>query len=249
MPPKAAGEDRQRMDRPPNEHMRNHMQQTAASGDMPPGAEFVLRTTLTSPYGRKVRMAADILGLMERIAVVPADTLDEADTLRQQNPLGKMPCLLLPDGSAIYDSPIIVELLQEVAGKDRLMPWYGDERFLRLTEARLADGITDAALLMVYEHRFRAEPQVSERWLAHQRGKIERGLSVFEKTPPQGTTVIALGLACALGYLDWRKPYDWRSHFPGLVRWLDAFADAEPAFRRSGPPSAHASEVSHAATS
>jgi glutathione S-transferase len=225
------------------------MQENAAAGEARPGAEFVLRTTLTSPYGRKVRMAADILSLTDRIAIVPADTLDEADTLRKQNPLGKMPCLLTADGTAIYDSPVIVEFLQEVAGGDRLLPWRGMERFMRLTEARLADGVTDAALLMVYERRFREEAQVSGRWLAHQRGKIERGLAAFEKAPPQGTTVIALGLASALGYLDWRKPYDWRPHFPALVRWLDHFADAEPAVRRTDPQAVNTMEAPHATAS
>ena len=60
---------------------------------------FVLRSTLTSPFGRKVRIAIDVLGLSERITVVPADTLDENDSLRQQNPLGKLPCLMLADGT------------------------------------------------------------------------------------------------------------------------------------------------------
>ena len=224
------------------------MQQTAASHTMLPRTQYVLRTTLTSPYGRKVRMAADILGLMERIAVVPADTLDETDSLRQQNPLGKMPCLLLADGTAIYDSPIIVEFFQEIAGDNRLLPWTGEERFRRLTEARLADGITDAALLMVYERRFRQEEQVSQRWLAHQQGKIARGLARIEATPPEGTTIIALGLACALGYLDWRRPYDWRADFPGLVRWFDAFAESEPAFSKSDPHSVAMMEASHVTT-
>jgi glutathione S-transferase len=201
-------------------------------------ANYVLRTTLTSPYGRKVRMAADILGLSHRITILPADTLDETDTLRLQNPLGKMPCLLLPDGTAIYDSAIIAEYLQEVAGTTALLPWHGLGRFARLTEARLADGVTDAALLMVYERRFRPEEHVSQRWLTHQQGKIERSLFFFEKAPPQGTTMIALCLACALGYLDWREPLIWRPHFPGLVRWLDEFARAEPAFHKTDPPAA-----------
>jgi len=207
-------------------------------------AKYVLRTTVTSPYGRKVRMAAHILGLNDRIAIVPADTLNERDTLRQQNPLGKMPCLLLPDGTAIYDSPIILEFLQDLAGSAKLLPWQGLSRFPRLTEARLADGITDAALLMVYERRFRPEEDVSQRWLAHQQGKIERALAFFEQAPPEGTTIIALSLACALGYLDWRKPYDWRPNFPGLVGWLDDFASTEPAFHKTGPQTI-AEEVPH----
>ena len=79
---------------------------------------FELRSTLTSPFGRKVRMAIEALGLSGRITVTPADPLDENDTLRQQNPLGKMPCLVLADGSTIYDSGIIIEFLQDAAGTD-----------------------------------------------------------------------------------------------------------------------------------
>ncbi len=73
---------------------------------------WVLRSTLTSPFGRKVRMAMLVLGLEKRIRLVPAETLNEADTLRTQNPLGKMPCLLLEDGTALYDSRVIIEFLQ-----------------------------------------------------------------------------------------------------------------------------------------
>src|ERR1035437_7758579 len=116
---------------------------------------FVQRSTVTSPFGLKVRMAIKVLGLGDRITLVPADTLDENDTLRAQNPLGKMPCLLLADGSAIYDSGVIIEFLAEVAGNDRLLPARGLARVKALTRARLADGITDAAILIVYETHFR----------------------------------------------------------------------------------------------
>src|SRR5690242_17617728 len=116
---------------------------------------WVLRSTLTSPFGRKVRMAAAVLGLERRIMLVPADTLNETDTLRQQNPLGKMPCLLLADGTALYDSRVIIEFMQDAAGTDELLPRGGLPRYTTLTRAALADGICDAALLMVYEGRFR----------------------------------------------------------------------------------------------
>ena len=112
---------------------------------------FVLRSTPTSPFGRKVRMAIDALGLNNRITVTPADPLDEKDTLRQQNPLGKMPCLVTQDGSTIYDSGIIIEFLQDVAGTDRLLRLRGPERYRMLTQARLADGIMDASIRVVYE--------------------------------------------------------------------------------------------------
>ena len=206
---------------------------------MPPITEnFVLRSTVTSPFGRKVRMAVEILGLSSRIQLVPANTLDESDTLRQQNPLGKMPCLLLDDGTAIYDSQVIIEFLQEIAGGEQLVPLRGLPRYVALTRATLADGIADAALLMVYERRFRDPGTYSERWLAHQRGKVMRGLKAFEDQPPAAgpTDVVAIGLSCALGYLDWRRPVDWRPGHPRLGAWLDAFAAREPAYEATGAP-------------
>ncbi len=92
---------------------------------MPEPEHFVLRSTETSPFGRKVRIAAEALGLASRITLVPANPLDEADTLRAQNPLGKMPCLLRADGSAIYDSGVIIEFLADVAGSEQIIPARG----------------------------------------------------------------------------------------------------------------------------
>ncbi|MFN3656939.1 MAG: glutathione S-transferase family protein [Pseudolabrys sp.] len=197
---------------------------------------FLLRATLTSPFGRKVRMAVDVLGLGGRIVRQDADTLDENDTLRRQNPLGKMPVLMLGDGTALYDSGVIIEFLQEVAGSEALVPAHGLARYQALTRATLADGIADAALLMVYEYRFRPpEVMKSQRWLAHQRGKIARALSAFEAAPPLAdkTDIVSIALSCALAYLDWRQPVEWRSAHPRLAQWLAAFAAHEPAFART----------------
>jgi glutathione S-transferase len=202
--------------------------------------KFVLRSTLTSPFGRKTRMAIEVLGLSDRITLVPADTRDENDTLRQQNPLGKMPCLVRADGTSIYDSSVIVEFLQDLAGTDRLLPTHGPQRFKTLTLTRLADGIADAAILLVYEGRFRDAGTQSERWMAHQRGKIARALAAFEAAPPDAgrTDAVAIGLSCALGYLDWRKPVEWRQSSPRLAAWLANFAKHEPAFERTKAPAA-----------
>ncbi len=193
---------------------------------------FVLRSTVTSPFGRKVRMAIEVLGLSDRVTLVPANTRDETDTLRQQNPLGKMPCLLLADGSAIFDSRVIIEFLQEMAGSAQLLPASGLARYKALTLAALADGIMDAALLVVYEARFRDPGTYSERFLKLQRGKITRALTVFEAAPPDPnqTDIVTIGLSCALGYLDRRKPVEWRPVYGGLVSWLEAFSRREPAF-------------------
>ena len=204
-----------------------------------PSQSFVLRSTATSPFGRKVRMAIEILGLSKRVTIEPADTLDENDSLRQQNPLGKMPCLLLGDGTALYDSRIIIEFLQEVAGSEQLLPARGLARYQTLTRAALADGIMDASILVVYEGRFRDPAMYSERWLKHQRDKIIRGLSAFVGTlpDPTHTDIGSIGFSCALGYLDWRKPIEWRTPFPQLAAWLAEFGKHEPAFEQTRAPS------------
>lgn len=202
---------------------------------------FVLRSTATSPFGRKVRMAVEVFGMRDRITMVPASPQDEHDSLRKQNPLGKMPCLVLNDGSTIYDSGVIIEYLAELAGSTQMLPPRGLARYKALTLARLADGITEAALLMIYEGRYRDDPATqSKRWLDHQRGKVIRGLAAFEAAPPdpRKTDIVAIGLSCALGYLDWRKPVQWRRESPGLARWLETFAHNEPAFARTRAPDA-----------
>lgn len=201
------------------------------------GGRAVLRSTLTSPYGRKVRMAASVLGLTPRIEVIAADTRDLSDDLRRQNPLGKIPCLMTDDGT-LFDSRVIVEYLDTLAGGDRLIPREGVARFRCLTHACLADGVTDAALLMVYEDRFRAPAQKSNEWLTHQRGKVERGLTALAAAPPdpRRTDAASISLACALGYLDWRMPVAWRDRWPALVAWHDAFAAAEPAHAETERP-------------
>lgn len=207
--------------------------------DTRPGEErMVLRSTTTSPYGRKVRMASMVLGLDERLDLIASDTLDPDDDLRQLNPLGKMPCLVTSFGP-IFDSRVILEFLDEMAGGGRLIPCRGVTRYKALTLAALADGMTDAALLVTYEHRFREVDQVSTRWLDHQREKIRRALAALAARPPDAarSDCASISLACALGYLDWRAPLDWRVCEPDLARWLDVFARHERAFAATKAPS------------
>ncbi len=191
---------------------------------------MILRSASASPFARKVRIAAAVLRLDDRIEVVPADTSDPGDSLRAQNPLGKIPTLLLEDGRAIYDSPVILEYLDWLAGGGKLIPT-GPERFDVLTRAALADGVSDAAILKVYETRWRDDGARSARWLDHQTGKIGRGLAALEAHPPgEDIDVAAITLACALGYLDLRFAGAWRAERPKLVAWLDGFARRVPAF-------------------
>jgi len=193
-----------------------------------------LRSSPASPYTRKVKIAAAILGLADRVEDMPTNTDDPASPLRQQNPLGKIPTLILDDGSALYDSRVIVEYLDHLAGGGRLFPLDARERFETLKLQALADGICDAALLIRYESVYRTEQERSASWVARQQEKVDRSLLELDtvlvgdggKKPKIGD----IAAACALGYLDLRFEGRWRTTHPLLVAWLDAFASSQPSF-------------------
>jgi glutathione S-transferase len=192
---------------------------------------MILRSSPPSPFGRKVKIAASLTGLKDKIEIVMADTLDPADALRTQNPLGKIPALILDDGTVLYDSRVIIEYLDFLAGGDALIPADPKTRYPTLTKAALADGILDAALLLIYEERFRAPEQRVAKWTDHQAEKMTRGLAVFAAAPPSGRRDVAhIGLACVLGYLDLRFSGQWRNSHKNLVAWLAAFEAEVPAF-------------------
>jgi glutathione S-transferase len=192
---------------------------------------MILRSAPASPFGRKVKIAADILGFHDDIEVVQADTNNPDPSLLAQNPLGKIPVLILADGTALFDSRVIVDYLDGLGGGHRLVPPAGEARSRTLTAAALADGIAEAALLIVYEKRFRPPDLWSQPWLDRQASKVSRALKIFEAAPPLGARDLAhIGLACALGYLDLRLEGKWRADHPALVAWLDRFAADVPAF-------------------
>jgi glutathione S-transferase len=193
---------------------------------------MILRSAPASPFGRKVKIAAAELGLSDRIEVVLADTMDANDPLRQQNPLGKIPTLVLEDGSTLFDSRVILEYLDHVAGGGRIIP-AGAARFPVLRLAALADGIAEAVLLQVYEGRYRPEEKRVQAWVDLQAGKVARGMAALEASPPalaETLDVGVIGVACALGYQDLRQGGEWRKSHPRLVAWLDAFSARCPAF-------------------
>ena len=199
---------------------------------------MILRSSPASPFGRKVKIAAHVLGLMDRIEVIVADTLNPEDSLRTRNPLGKIPALTLDDGMTLYDSRVIVEYLDHLAGGGKIIPATGKERFEVLTLQALADGIMDAALLQVYETRFRDEDQRSSKWVEHQSGKVTRGLDALETHLPHLSPVPTIGaitVACALGYLDLRFGEGWRTGRPRLTAWLEDFAARIPAYGATMP--------------
>jgi len=192
-----------------------------------------------SPYGRKVKMTAKMKGLFDQISFEDADTMPvDNPELQAKNPLSKIPVLITDAGTAIYDSHVICEYLDGQVAHPVLFPGEGEERWTMLTRASLADGILDAALLLVYEKRFRPEEKWHDDWMRRQQLKIEGGVAYLEANIPhveRNPDYGHLSIAAALGYLDFRHEGRWRDGHPKLVAWLDDFAKSVPAFDATRP--------------
>lgn len=211
------------------------------SGDQPKMTEkpIILRGSLPSPFVRKVRLAAEILSISDQIVFEFADTTDLSGSLVSQNPLGKIPSLVLPDGQVLYDSAVINDYLNAFA-HGSLIP-VDMSRFDVLTREALADGIMEAALLQVYEVRFRPEERRHAEWIAMQSVKVDRGLDWLEAhvpTNPSQPDKADIATACMLGYLDMRFEGAWRKGYPGMLAWLETFDASVPGFAKTAPPPA-----------
>ena len=185
----------------------------------------------TSPYARKVRLAAAHLGLADAIDLVAVTTtpIAEDGSVAAANPLGKIPALVLADGTALFDSRVIVEYLDAHAGGGGVLPPARDpERWQTLRLQAVADGLLDAALLSRYEVALRPGEFLWRDWLAGQGRKIDRALSALEADVARlqtGAALNAIAAACALGYLDFRFPeLGWRKSRPKLAAFYDAYA-------------------------
>jgi glutathione S-transferase len=200
---------------------------------------MILRSSPSSPFVRKVRIAAGVLGLDGELSIENADTNDPDDTVRQQNPLGKIPALVVEDGMVLFDSRVILDYLDHRAGGGRIVPHDAAARFAALRLQALADGMMDASILAIYEARWRPAEKHEQKWLEHHAGKVTRALSALEAAPPKLESLPNVGqiaLACALGYRDFRFNGTWRQDHPRLAAWLDDFAARVPAFDATKPP-------------
>jgi glutathione S-transferase len=199
---------------------------------------MIMRFSPSSPFVRKVRIAIALLGFDKDVTIERADTTDPSDSLRKMNPLGKIPVLIIEDGSAVYDSRVILDYLDDRAGGGKIVPRDSKARLAALRLQALADGILDASILTVYEGRYRKAEMHEPKWLELQAGKVSRALAVLETAPPLIDPIPNVGqiaLACALGYRDFRFGDGWRGEHPRLVAWLDKFAAQVPAFAATKP--------------
>ena len=200
---------------------------------------MILRSSPSSPFGRKVRIAVSLLGFDGDVKIEPADTTDVNDSVRAQNPLGKIPVLIAEDGVAYYNSRVILDYLDDRAGGGKIVPRDAKARLAALRLQALCDGILDASILTIYETRWRKAEAHEPKWLEHQAGKVTRALAALDAAPPALDAglpnVGQITLACVLGYRDFRFGSGWRSDHPRLVAWLDNFAARVPAYVATKP--------------
>lgn len=198
-----------------------------------------LITSLTSPFGRKARIA-----VLEKRLECPLeiDIPWNADSqVPNYNPLGKIPVLVMDDGSTLFDSRVIVEYLDNLSPVGRLLPVANRDLIRVKRWEALADGISDAAATIFLERKRPAEQQ-SPEWIARQQLKIDRGLALLSEELEDNNwllndvyTLADIAVGCTLGYLAFRFPeIDWKTQYPNLAKLYEklllrpAFADSIP---------------------
>lgn len=193
-----------------------------------------LYTNAASPFARKCRIIAQELGLtLEEVRTLP---MQEPD-FRRINPLGKIPALVLDDGSVLIDSPVICEYLNEKGG-GKFFPAHtlmrqATNKWKALGLQALGDGIADAAVAFVIEGR---QASINETARARHMAAVEAGLDGLERAKfNDPVTIGEIAVACALGYLDFRMPdFDWKASRPKLAAWFAAFSE-RPSLKATAP--------------
>ncbi|MEI6738085.1 MAG: glutathione S-transferase C-terminal domain-containing protein [Pseudomonadota bacterium] len=180
----------------------------------------------TSPYARKVRIV-----LAERH--LDAEWMDEnvwaaESKIQLYNPLGKIPALILDDGTVLYDSRVIVEYLDGVSPGSRLIPENNRERAMVKRWESLGDGIADAGIAIFLERKRPVEAQ-SKDWILRQFGKAESAIAAAARELADRKfchgelfTLADIALACALIWVEFRLPeIKWRESYPNLSAWIE----------------------------
>ena len=199
--------------------------------------------SVPSPYTRKVRIVLAEKKIDCDFEV--ADVLPSENPVNAHNPLGKVPTLLMDDGTALFDSRVIVEFLDSVSPISRLIPDDNRERVAVRRWEALADGSLDAGLLIRYES-LRPKKDQSADWTGKQVGKLKRGVAMIaaelgDKPWCHGDryTLADIAVGCCLGWVEFRKPgnIDWRGEYPNLDRFYNKLME-RPAFADTAPPKA-----------
>lgn len=195
-----------------------------------------LRYSPTSPYVRKVMITAIETGQESVIEKIPTNPWDPETDLPNDNPLGKVPALVVDEGLTLFDSPVICEYLCSRVGAG-LVPDAGIGRWRVLRLQALGDGILDAAVLRFLEGK-RPEEIRKPDWIERQKRTMGRGVDSLEAAVGEWGDELTLGqitAGAALGYLDFRFPGDeWRKGRPALTVWYEAFVQ-RPSMQQTIP--------------
>jgi glutathione S-transferase len=196
--------------------------------------------SVTSAYVRKARvvLAEKKLDYQFELENVWAPET----TIASSNPLGKVPCLVMEDGSTMYDSRVIAEYLDTLTPVCKLLPANSRDRAnVKVWEA-LADGVLDAGVLAYLERTWRPAGQQSQAWFDRQMGKVQAGLAVMSENLGEQPfcmgihyTLADVAVGCTLGWLSFRFPdIDWRGAYPNLARLFDKLSE-RPSFKDTVP--------------
>jgi glutathione S-transferase len=196
----------------------------------------------TSPYVRKVRIV-----MIEKkldYVLTPEDVWAAQSTITEVNPLGKVPCLVMEAGEALFDSRVIVEYLDTLSPVGKLIPPVGRERAEVKTWEALADGVLDALILARLEATWpgRSSAERSQAWIDRQMNKVSVALKAMSKGLGDKAfcsgihlSLADIAVGCALSYLDFRFPQiDWRSAHPNLHKFYDKLMQ-RPSFLETRP--------------
>ena len=194
----------------------------------------------TSPYVRKVRIVLSEKKI--ECQMVEASPWDPGNPVHAFSPLGKVPVLVLDDGTQLFDSRVIVEYLDTVSPVSRLIPEPNRQRIDVKRWEALADGVCDATQAIVLESRRAAKLQ-SRPWIERQQQKIAAGVAELARElgdnawcDGEAYSLADIATGCALGYLDLRySTLDWRRDCPNLARLAEKLAK-RPSFQETLPP-------------
>ncbi|WP_119155939.1 glutathione S-transferase N-terminal domain-containing protein [Caldimonas tepidiphila] len=202
--------------------------------------------SLTSPYVRKVRIVLAEKKLDYKLEL--EDVWAPGTTITDVNPLGKVPCLVLDGGEALFDSRVIVEYVDTLSPVGKLIPPSGRERVEVRTWEALADGLLDASIEARMEQTWsgRADGERSQKWIDRQMLKVSNCLRVMSLNAGDRTwcsgnhyTLADIAVGCALGYLDFRFPQiEWRRDHPNLAKLHDRLAQRQSFIETAPPPPA-----------
>ena len=226
-----------------NRRLRLYCKRQPFCSAAPVSKSLRLVGSLTSPYVRKVRIVMAEKRIEYHLEL--EDVWAPTTKIHDSNPLGKVPCLIMEDGGAVFDSRVIAEYLDTMTPVSKLLPASGRERAEIRTWEALGDGMLDAAILARLEVTQRPPEQQSKKWLDRQLGKVQTGLASMsgglEDKPwcnGHSYTLADIAVGCTLGYLDFRFAHiNWREQYPNLARLYEKLA-ARPSFIETQPPAA-----------